>query len=289
MEKRQRKAERERKRIVAAEKKVEREKNLRQRLLSHDEKYNLIQKLETEAMSNEQRQSIEKKIKDSKLEETRRKRQGRYRGDKVKRKRFDEKYSNLKEIFKGGVYVKKTEDIGDGTSFTYTIIPRNPTTATVSDFLQNSKFEALKLINEFSDQYKFFMVLRARLKKNRLLNNEVDYTDMYTSSRTDGKDHPGRITKKLKEHIQKYNGNFECEFKVDDDVEMVVDEVKKVKFSMAAKDMVKFEKLNPDLRIHVHGARTDLKTYSILKDSKSPNVILMLFMNKLGVCRQGFQ
>ena len=99
-----------------------------------------------------------------------------------------------------------------------------------------------------------------------------------------GKDHPGRITKKLKEHIQKYNGNFECEFKVNDDVNIDIEGVRKVKFPMAAKDMVKFERLNPRLRIKVLGARTDLKTFTTLKDSKSPNVILMLFMNTSGVC-----
>ena len=95
---------------------------------------------------------------------------------------------------------------------------------------------------------------------------------------------PGRITKKLKEHIQKYNGSFECEFKVNSDVDISIEGQQKVKFNMTAKDMVKFEKLNPELRIMVLGARTDHKTYTILKDTKSPNVILMLFMNKSGVC-----
>ena len=183
VEKRQKKYERERKKILASEKKVEREKSLRQRLLSDDEKCSLIRKLETESMSNEQRQNIERKLRDSKLETSRRKRQVGYKGYSRKRRMLDEKYSNLNEIFKGGVTVKKTEDIGNGSSVTYTIIPRNPTTATVSDFLQNSKSEALKLMNEFKDGYKFFMVLGVRLKKNRLLNNEVDYTNMHTSSK----------------------------------------------------------------------------------------------------------
>ena len=97
-------------------------------------------------------------------------------------------------------------------------------------------------------------------------------------------ENPGRITKKLKEHIQKYSGGFECEFKVDSDVDIDIEGVRKVKFRKAAKDIAKFERLNPDLRIKVFGARTDLKTFITLKESESPNVTLMLFMNKSGIC-----
>ena len=182
VEKRQKKLERERRKVSTVEKRVEREKSLQQRLLTDDEKSSLIRKLETESMSNEQRQNIEKKLRDSKLETSRRKRQVGYKGDRMKREKFDEKYSNLNGIFKGGVTVKKTEDIGDGASVTYTITPRNPTTVTVRDFLENSKSEALKLMSEFNDGYKFMMRLTTRLKRNRLLNNETDYTNMYTSS-----------------------------------------------------------------------------------------------------------
>ena len=85
------------------------------------------------------------------------------------------------------------------------------------------------------------------------------------------KTHPERITKKLKEHIQKYNTNFECEIRVDDNIDLSnVGVTQKVKFEMAAKDMVKFERLNPDLRIKVLGARTDQKSFTTLKsDTKS--------------------
>ena len=101
----------------------------------------------------------------------------------MKMRRFDEKYTNLNEIFKGGVTVEKTEDIGSGTSETCTITPRNPSKISVSDFLNNAKSEALRLMNEFKENYKFKMVLSTRLKKSRLINNEVTYTDMHTSSK----------------------------------------------------------------------------------------------------------
>ena len=97
-----------------------------------------------------------------------------------------------------------------------------------------------------------------------------------------GKDHPARITKKLKEHIQKYNGSFQGNF-VDDYIDDRM-EKRKRKFKMAAKDIVKFEKLNPELRIYVLGACTDEESYTTLKECSNPNVTLMLFQNPEGVC-----
>ena len=182
-EARQKRLDRERKRTTNAEKKVERERALRTRLLSDDEKNSLIHRLETEAMSNTQRQAIEKKLKDSKLETTRRKKQSKYKGDRTKGQKFNEKYSDLGEVIRGGINVEKTEDNGNGTSETYTITPRNPSKITVSNFLANAKSEALKLMKTFNDKYKFKMVLNTRLKKSRLLNNEIIYTDMHTSSK----------------------------------------------------------------------------------------------------------
>ena len=179
----QKRLDRERKRAANAEKKIVRERTLRIRLLSDDEKNSLFRRLETEAMSNGQRQAIEKKLKDSKLETTRRKKQSKYKGDKTRRQKFDEKYSDLSEVIRGGINVEKTEDIGNGTSESYTITPRNPSRITVSDFLTNAKSEALKLMDTFSENYKFKMVLSTRLKKSRLINNEMTYTDMHTSSK----------------------------------------------------------------------------------------------------------
>ena len=180
---RQKRLDRERKRTQNAEKKVERERALRNRLLSDDEKNSLIHRLETEAMSNVERQKIEKKLKDSKLETTRRKKQSKYKGDKTKGQKFNEKYSDLSEVIRGGINVEKTEDIGSGTSETYTITPRNPSKITVSEFLKNAKSEALKLMDTFNGNYKFKMTLSTRLKKSRLINNELTYTDMHTSSK----------------------------------------------------------------------------------------------------------
>ena len=92
---------------------------------------------------------------------------------------------------------------------------------------------------------------------------------------------PGRITKKLKEHIEKYNGNFEKYF-VDDYVDDRL-EKRKRKFRMAALDVEKFEKLNPELKIYVLGASTDEKTFITLKACPNPNVTLMLFQNPDGL------
>ena len=182
-EARQKRLDRKRKRTQNAEKKVERERTMRNRLLSDDEKYSLTRRLETEAMTNTQRQEIEKKLRDSRLETTRRKKQTKYKGDKTKRQKFNEKYSDFNEVFRGGINVEKTEDIGNGTTETYTITPRNPSKITVSDFLANAKSEALKLMEAFKENYKFKMVLSTRLKKSRLINNELTYTDMHTSSK----------------------------------------------------------------------------------------------------------
>ena len=94
---------------------------------------------------------------------------------------------------------------------------------------------------------------------------------------------PGCITKKLKEHIEKYNGSFEKDFVndyVDDSLEK-----RKRKFRMAALDVEKFEKLNPELKIYVLDASTDEKTFTILKKCSNPNVTLMLFQNPEGLCQ----
>lgn len=184
LEARQKRVDRERKRAANAEKKVEREKALRNRLLSDNEKGSLIHQLETEAMSNDQRRTIEKKLRDSKLETSRRKRQTKFKGDATKKQKINEKYSDLSEVLRGGINVRKTEDIADGSTMTYTITSRNPTKVTVSDFLNRAKSEALKLMGEFSENYKFRMRLGTRLKKSRLLNeSEMTYTDMHTSSK----------------------------------------------------------------------------------------------------------
>ena len=171
----QEKLERERKKIVASEKKVEREKSLRQRLLTDDEKSSLIRRLETEAMSNEQRQSIEKKIKDSKLEENRRKRQLKTQAPK-------KKIQDLKTVFERGVTVEKYDNISDGSILKFHIIPRN-SKMTVDDFMNDSKHEATKLMEKYSDERKFSMTLSSKLKRQRLLGNEADYKDMFTATK----------------------------------------------------------------------------------------------------------
>ena len=172
---RQKKLERERKKIVAAEKKVEKEKSLRQRLLTDDEKYELVQRLKTESMSNEQRQEIEKKIKNSRLEENRRKRQVKIQAPK-------KKITNLKSVFERGVTVEKYDDIGDGSILKFHIIPRN-SKMTVDDFMNDSKHEATKLMEKYNDERKFSMTLSTKLKRQRLLGNESDYKDMFTATK----------------------------------------------------------------------------------------------------------
>ena len=182
-ETRQERLDRERRRTTNAEKKLTRERALRDRLLSDDEKISLIHQLETEAMSDEQRQTIEKKLRDSKLETSRRKRQTKFKPSNAKKQKINKKYSDLDELLKGGIDVKKIEDIADGSSMTYMITSRNPTKVTVSDFLNKAKIEALKLMSEFSNNFKLKLRLETRLKKSRLLNDaEVSYTDMHTSS-----------------------------------------------------------------------------------------------------------
>ena len=77
---------------------------------------------------------------------------------------------------------------------------------------------------------------------------------------------PARITKKLREHIKKYNTDgFTTS-------------------GMTEDEMVKFEKQNPQVRIQVYGADTNEESYEVLKPSGSPNVILMLFKNPDGIC-----
>ena len=98
---------------------------------------------------------------------------------------------------------------------------------------------------------------------------------------------PGRITKELKGHISRYNtdGIVLDGFVNDEDAEPgVVGKKRKRKFGMTTKDIVKFENQNSGLRIMVLGAMTNKKTYKVLKPSKSPNVILMLFKNPEGKC-----
>ena len=172
---RQKKLEHKRRKIVAAEKKVEREKSLRRRLLTDDEKYSLVRRLETEAMSNAQRQNIEKKIKDSKFEENRRRRQLKTQAPK-------KKITDLKSVFERGVTVKQTGNGADGSILKFLIEPRNPK-MTVNNFLSDAKHEALKLMQKYNDERKFQMILSTKVKRQRLLGNDTDFRDIFTASK----------------------------------------------------------------------------------------------------------
>ena len=52
---------------------------------------------------------------------------------------------------------------------------------TVDDFMEDAKPEALKLMNKFNGERKFCMVLSTKLKRQRLLGNDSDYKNMFTS------------------------------------------------------------------------------------------------------------
>ena len=174
-EARQKRLDRERKRAANAEKKVVRERTLRNRLLTDSEKNSLIHRLETEAMSNDQRQVIEKKLKDSKLETTRRKKQTGYKGPK-------KKVTDLKSVFERGVTVEQTGNGADGMILKFQIKPRG-SNMTVNNFLIDAKHEVLRLMREYNNNYKFQMVLHTKVKRQRLLGNDTDTRDIFTSSR----------------------------------------------------------------------------------------------------------
>ena len=96
---------------------------------------------------------------------------------------------------------------------------------------------------------------------------------------------PGRITKAIKEHIKTYSieGIGLSEFEDDYLDETKVKRTRK--FTMSGGDTVKFERQNPHLRILALAANTYEKGRpSVIKRSKSPNVILLLFKNQDGVC-----
>ena len=97
-------------------------------------------------------------------------------------------------------------------------------------------------------------------------------------------ENPGRITKKLKEHVKEYN-------MIDIDLDSFhntyvdpKDSEKRRKLTRSAREILKFEKQNPEFKVMVLAAETDKKSYERMHDSKSPNIILMIFINPDGQC-----
>ena len=80
------------------------------------------------------------------------------------------------------MYVKKDDDIADGTIENYRITPRNPK-MTVDDFMNDAKHGATKLMKKYNDEQKFAMTLSTKLKRQRLLGNDSDFKDMFTATK----------------------------------------------------------------------------------------------------------
>ena len=96
---------------------------------------------------------------------------------------------------------------------------------------------------------------------------------------------PGRITKDLKDHVKKYNmididlDSFHNEY-----VDPKDSEKRRRKLTRSAREILKFEKQNSEFKVMVLAAETDKKSYERMHDSKSPNIILMIFINPGGQC-----
>ena len=98
-------------------------------------------------------------------------------------------------------------------------------------------------------------------------------------------ENPGRITKELKEHVKKYDmTGIDMNSFLNTYVDPKDKEKRRMKLCKAGQEISKFEKQNPEFKILLLCAATDKKSYSRLHDTKSPNTILIIFINPEGRC-----
>ena len=96
---------------------------------------------------------------------------------------------------------------------------------------------------------------------------------------------PGRITKELKEHVRKYDmTDIDLDSFHNTYVDPKDSEKRRRKLTQSAREILKFEKQNPEFKVMVLAADTDKRTYERMHDNKSRNIILMIFINPEGQC-----
>lgn len=155
-------------------KKLKREEELKSRLLSHEELISIVDSIDTGEFTDD----LERKLKAHTLERKRRekqlKKQGKEIKDAKKRRKLNEKFEHLNDIFKKTELNLSEKTLKNGIIKISKIVPKNGTAITERFFLEMAKPKALQVLSENNDSKKVRLLFNYHLGKYRLLGNSKD-------------------------------------------------------------------------------------------------------------------